>query len=547
MIFLSFSNCFDKKKVLNDLFKNLSDEELFDKIGMTVTNLSYKEMFFDKLNYYINSDYNNCAVRKDFELPDLFMFMPILKGKLFNVGDKFTYANHCFQQNTIEYVGYANGIIRLNIEAYEAKELFCQDSYLFHTPSILHGSMVIIHGSHNIDITVTEEQMEEIKIQGLRIFSLCEGLVSTIKSIIATYHFFTKDDQNKYLDENGRYQSILTTNDNDPSEREQAALDFREKFCGARPQLREGHESDILPVEKYIRSGDYLGMNVIDSPESCFISYLGGGAASHAALAVRVEEKLYVLESNDYGVIFTPWDDFIKEAIRTNHTLMWFPLSEENSKKFNSTKAYEWIKKRIGQKYGLKCYFAGGYDTTKDTLPEYLSPDHITMFMDILEKIEETKLKATYFFSSPMNARLGTKGLNISEIGLECSKRGLILEEVFAMPELESYFENYGEENWVCSAIVMKVYMEAGVLNHLDILPSEFLPRDIYQMKIFDEHFNTTWMPKECKEADPGLNYCQILGKYRIIAEGYNTIIPYDHMNNNCPIRPPKYYRPDGC
>ena len=67
---------------------------------------------------------------------------------------------------------------------------------------------------------------------------------------------------------------------------------------------------------------------------------------------------------------------------------------------------------------------------------------------------------------------------------------------------------------------------------------------DVYIMKLFDE---TTPLPDACVAADPDLPYCQILGKYRIKLDQYNTIVPYDHMFENCAINFPHYQRDAGC
>lgn len=63
-------------------------------------------------------------------------------------------------------------------------------------------------------------------------------------------------------------------------------------------------------------------------------------------------------------------------------------------------------------------------------------------------------------------------------------------------------------------------------------------------MKIFDDGSR---LPEMCKEQDPDLPYCQIMGKYSYYFTGYNTIDLYDNMNNYCPSLAPEFFRPDGC
>ena len=53
--------------------------------------------------------------------------------------------------------------------------------------------------------------------------------------------------------------------------------------------------------------------------------------------------------------------------------------------------------------------------------------------------------------------------------------------------------------------------------------------------------------PQACKDADPDLPYCQIMGRYQITLDGYSTIDPYDHMFERCSSTPPNYLRPANC
>jgi hypothetical protein len=53
--------------------------------------------------------------------------------------------------------------------------------------------------------------------------------------------------------------------------------------------------------------------------------------------------------------------------------------------------------------------------------------------------------------------------------------------------------------------------------------------------------------PQACQEADPELPYCQIIGKYQVLLDGYSTIKPYSHMNEKCPSVAPTFFRPADC
>ncbi len=117
------------------------------------------------------------------------------------------------------------------------------------------------------------------------------------------------------------------------------------------------------------------------------------------------------------------------------------------------------------------------------------------------------------------------------------------MEEVMALKEVDGWVYNDGV-SYVCSAYVAGLYKAAGLFGDLQIEATEFTPKDVYQLALFDT--NRT-RPQACIDADPESNFCQLLGKYRMTYPGWSTITPYAHMNENCPTLPPLYTRPDGC
>lgn len=71
--------------------------------------------------------------------------------------------------------------------------------------------------------------------------------------------------------------------------------------------------------------------------------------------------------------------------------------------------------------------------------------------------------------------------------------------------------------------------------------------KDAYTLKFYEN--NSSRLPKWCNTGDNvnKLPYCQILGKYRMELPDYNTIPPYQHMNERCPSLPTEYFRPKNC
>ena len=71
--------------------------------------------------------------------------------------------------------------------------------------------------------------------------------------------------------------------------------------------------------------------------------------------------------------------------------------------------------------------------------------------------------------------------------------------------------------------------------------------KDAYNLKFYED--NASRVPSWCEAGgsnEVGI-FCQILGKYQMELPGYNTVLPYPHMNENCPTLPPDYSRPLNC
>jgi hypothetical protein len=79
-----------------------------------------------------------------------------------------------------------------------------------------------------------------------------------------------------------------------------------------------------------------------------------------------------------------------------------------------------------------------------------------------------------------------------------------------------------------------------------NINEAEFTPRDLFMLKIYET--STENLPWQCKVNNPGWTYCQIGGEREISGmEIYNSIAPYNDMNENCPNIGPDFVRPEGC
>jgi len=116
-------------------------------------------------------------------------------------------------------------------------------------------------------------------------------------------------------------------------------------------------------------------------------------------------------------------------------------------------------------------------------------------------------------------------------------------EQLLAVVEKEGWEYSNGK-NYVCSCFVAGFWKSGGLFGDLEIEPTEFSPKDIYQLNIFDRNYT---LPDACKEADADLPYCQVLGNYKLTLNDFNRYTPYSHMNEKCESVAPKFYRSEGC
>jgi hypothetical protein len=90
----------------------------------------------------------------------------------------------------------------------------------------------------------------------------------------------------------------------------------------------------------------------------------------------------------------------------------------------------------------------------------------------------------------------------------------------------------------------MSYYTKSGMLGDIVTHATEFTPRDVYSLDVFDRNWTR---PQVCVDADPDLPYCQISGAWKMDLPEYSTVRPYSHMAEKCPTMAPDYFRPDGC
>jgi len=146
---------------------------------------------------------------------------------------------------------------------------------------------------------------------------------------------------------------------------------------------------------------------------------------------------LYIVESCEHGIEKTPWAQYnqlLKDA-DDHYQLLWVPLNEENRKKWNNQAAIDFFRICEGMPYGFHNFMYTWIDTPFDNLqaviPKHFLPIMFSMISDYDPELAEI------FYNSGMNKHLGVEGKSIVEVAAIAGSRGLIMDEVMAIPEKE--------------------------------------------------------------------------------------------------------------
>jgi hypothetical protein len=281
------------------------------------------------------------------------------------------------------------------------------------------------------------------------------------------------------------------------------------------------------------------------------IMYGTGSHSGHSVAALRMEGKLYIVESQDawyfptHRIQRTLFSEWIQYAENCDFAVVHMPLSEEQRAKFDQASAEKWFYGVEGLPYGYHNFLYSWIDTPEDNLPKLLPVDLVPIVFAIIEKFD--KNLTDEFFTQSLNFKLGTKGLDIAGIAAEGAKRGLNVSDVMALTEQDGWKytgEWHDGESMVCSCFVAGLWKAAGLFGDMEVNAVEFSPKDVYQVDFFAKD---VVRPQACVDADPDSQWCQLLGKYRMDFPGFSKYPAYAHMNDHCPSVAPDFYRPDVC
>jgi hypothetical protein len=419
----------------------------------------------------------------------------------------------------------------------------CTEDFLFALIRHRETETIFWSGIHLVEFKgLKPDDTYDIMKNGVRVFSLKENYITTIASLINTFEMFLGGLIND--------PDIPVIGSKVPDYMVEANLAFLEQNMNIK--LAKRSIKKVENIEDYIESGDMLGLMRMDG-FSTLIMYITGGRTSHTAMALWMEEngkrKLYVVESQygqftpQNGVQKTPFSSWIKAMENASYSVVLLKLNELSRSRFNEKLAIMEFNKLEGFPYGFHNLAFGQIDTPDHNFPSQLSPQFIEVSLRMLEEVFPPLMRS--FIGEALNIRLETQNLKIDELVIEAAKRNLTISEVMAIPEQDEWVYSTGK-SFTCSGLLSHLYRASGVLSHLYFQATEFTPRDLYSLNIFDTVGKDR--PKACIEADPDIPYCQLIGDFRIdVTKELSTISPYHYMFEKCESEAPEYIRSKFC
>ncbi|XP_038896370.1 uncharacterized protein LOC120084633 [Benincasa hispida] len=448
----------------------------------------------------------------------------------------------CFYKNTawLEFhnnSGSQYGGGTLHIQASNAHSPTCMDVYIFATPYRWTWDYYFLSKEHTLDFPQWQgkEEYEYVKKAGVSVFLMQAGVWRSIEALYKMVPLFINSEWG-----------------------EESNIKFLENEMGTTFKERPHPWATNLNPDD-IHSGDFLALSKIRGLSGAFETlekWVTGSYAGHSALCLRDSKGvLWVAESGrsnggmgGENIALLPWDkwwDYELNKDESSPHIALLPLHPDLRATFNETAAWEYVKSMVGKPYGYHNLIFSWIDTTQGNFPSPLDAHMVGSAMTIWNQMQPSF--AGKLWNEALNKRLGTKGLGLAEILVEVEKRGSSFGELLAIPEEDEWTYSDGKSA-TCVAFVVQIYKAAGLFGPLtsSIQATEFTVKDAYTLKFYES--NLSRLPKWCNAGDNEnkLPYCQILGKYRMELPDYNTISPYQHMNEKCPSLP-NYSHPKDC
>eukprot|EP00906_Rhabdomonas_costata_P033191 RCo046749 len=466
--------------------------------------------------------------------------LPVNVGSVL-VGTPLQWKGSCFTRNTAVLRLLPDGGGELNINTQDAKELLCNDMYLIVTAHSWSFETCFARGDHVVRWTkFSEQEREDVQRNGMRLLMFGKSMLTTMLSLYEIYK--------------------VTMSDSHPAD----VREFYKKHAGLTFVDRK---DEVLPVQpKDIRSGDVLFLFTVAGFEVPTV-WVTGMPTGHVAMALWDGPELYVVETtraDDSGMLEgvqrTPWGTWVARRHALGYAVMW---ARPKAQSFDSSAAWEFFREYDGMPFGYQTLVPAAVDTMRGNLPPPLTPEVVPVVVDMLSMVMPKQAQSMVYdplnirflrvYGARMLPRNWTNCTTLSCVQATAAHLGTDLLSVLAIPEQDDWRYDLGVPRWssapslICDVFVMHLLRVGGALPGFpkDISLSEFTPKDVAQVQIYDEEWA---QPSYCRTSGGKRGWCQIMGPVEVELSGFNSIPAYAHMNERCAALPPSYTRtPEKC
>lgn len=456
----------------------------------------------------------------DFDWAD-FGFVPTLVAHI-QPGKNYTWDDNMFRITAfIRIDEYTNtGLLTLDAERLHVGIM---QEYIFSSLYTIETFSISKKGVHSVMLNLTSPDIEDIRLRGLRVYWSEAGATKSIRSLVELLKMmigFYKSPEPQYAIENSLH--FIKHN-----------LDYEMKPRNATRRF--------TITKEMVNIGDPIYIARLDGTDP-LIMYFTGSHFGHCVIVWEFNGEKYICESQTASsywpidnVQCTPFDQWMELAEKAEYNAIFVPLAPEVRARINKTRGDEFIKRMLGNPYGLPIFAFQDFDSPENNFPKPFTADIYELIVILGNKyVHDFMTKpACYPLEKRMNVWYDDSVMYI----LEAERRGKTLYEVSLIPESDEWlYDNMTLH--VCSTFVAAVLKNSGVFDGYTFSASEVTPFDLTQLSIYDANYV---LPKECLEDDPdllGKHYCQIIGKYTArLEEDYNTFPMHDHFAETCPYR----------
>lgn len=471
-----------------------------------------------------------------------FAFLPQFRGAAIAGSEPATFSGRCFaSQSVTSSAPSADGSVKITFTSTGLKEKGCVEDYDLMTVTGAKKIAIDREGQFVVDWALPEDAREaeiwDLADKGVRVFAYVNDLRTTMADIAETLKIFVPE-------ETHAVDPVSARNN----------VDFMARYPQFKMEERDPL-STVPPLEHEVHSGDFFGVIRLDGLDPV-LAWGMGSTTGHTTTALWMDNEegkrtLYVTEStvtDSYwptnGIQKTEYHQWLKQASAASYNVVWAPLNKHSRAKFNETAAVEFFKSTEGLDYGYRNMLWGWIDTLSDNYPclpdDYSSVctgwDYFESLFGILDrKMPEL---VNMFVNQAMNFRLGTTDLRFPEILQEGAKQGIEARAIPTLPEQDTWLyqtTRYNDTNpvegrsMVCCVYVCSSWKAAGLFGDAEINCGEFTNADDYSMNFFEDE------------------YKQIMGRWTLDLNRYNTRKVYDHMSENCASSAPLYEQESTC